>query len=152
MLFIIPSVSAQTVWNFHGIVVDEDNNTLLPSPTVTIDGNAIAVANGVFDINVVNELDIDIQISQPTYGTRTWTFGVDKDDGNLIRVLPLLLENDGTSITFEMRTADGNALLTDGNISIIHTDLDTNYVSGRFVIGSNSQFTAFLSPFDQNHL
>jgi len=102
------------------------------------------------NFTVVNESSVELITNLTTYGTRIWTFGLEKDTTNWIRQMPLLKTVDGTSIQFRIRTSDGNALITDGNVSILLQD--SNSLAGRFSIGSDSLFTAFLSPFDQNYL
>lgn len=149
VLFVIPIASAQSTWDLNLTFVDEDNNSTI-NPTVTIDGNAQSVSNGVMEFTVVNESSVELIASLTTYGTRTWTFGLEKDTANWTRQMPLLKTVDGTSIQFRLRNPDGNVLITDGNVTILHQD--ENGLAGRFAIGADSLFTAFLSPFDENYL
>lgn len=128
--------------------VDEDTGVAL-NPSVTVSGGtACSPVAGVCDFNFTGS-SATVTASLTNYGERKWTFGYDKDNNRIVKTLTMLKSIDGTTIQFTLRDITGSNLITDGNLTILHQD--DNFMAGRFVIGSDSKFSAFLSPFDQNY-
>lgn len=148
LLFIIPVANAYTL---SLTFVDEDTNTLLENAglAVLVNSTSCTITNGTCIFDAGNNSTAFVSALATGYATREYSFGRDVTFGDVNKTLTLLKDVDGTSIQFKLRDVAGDNFITDGNLTILHQA--NNYIAGRFQIGSDSLFTAFLSPFDQNY-
>ena len=149
LLFIIPSVAGYTL---ELTFVDEDNNVLLNSNglSVLVNATSCTITNGTCVFDAGNSVTAEVTAAATDYATRSYTFGRDKAVGDVNRTLTLLKSIDGTPIPFKLRVLDGTSFVIDANVTVLHAD--NNYIAGRSVIGADSLFDDFLSPFKQDYI